>query len=254
MSLYFRKPEKSRMVRILGSTALLLILVGCNTGVPSDTSGNVSATQTRQTNINPSSAMPQAILTQNPSNTISVGGMLTIAPEGEALDCRKFVLASNQPDYSNNQIQQIAEFFNEHLKNPPEPSTLANVQGGFVGNISSWGEFLFQGCEGYWEVTNITQQPVQLVQINLQLTADPQPDTYQYRLIDTCSLPLPPEDVSCFGSGGGPKAYDYAVMVSQANASKIFPGQLNPTESAPTIDPGKTLEVALGVLPADPSS
>jgi hypothetical protein len=250
------------VVRILTGLLLLAFIAGCasspQTNVSSGGSSSSSRSTDSQNNSNSqsssTSAPPDALLAQNPNSEATIPGLLTLAPQGEALGCNQVVLATDRLTYSSDKIQQMGNFLNSPptgSNNIPEPDTLANVQGGYVGDVPNWGLSGLQGCMGDWEITNIGQGPIQIAQINMQLASDPQPDNYQYRFVDRCSLPFPQGQNPCAERGGGAPSISYNFSLGQASASTVIQGQS--LIGQPVIGPGQSLEVQLGLQPADSS-
>ena len=64
-------------------------------------------------------------------------------------------------------------------------------------------------CEVTLYLTNTGNTPLQIPSVGMQLEARPQQNTYQYRLIDACSVQLPPQPGCYSPSGGGADCSNY---------------------------------------------
>lgn len=127
----------------------------------------------------------------------------------------QLVLASDRTTYSQDEITQMRAyvgsssypFLQAGVAGPPAapPSTLRLVIGGSMDLIPTQRLKGLMGpesaCEAILSLTNTGNTPIQIPKIGVQLEARPQPNTYQYHLINVCSLM--PSDLPCGVPGGG---------------------------------------------------
>jgi hypothetical protein len=89
-------------------------------------------------------------------------------------------------------------------------------------------------------LTNTGNTPIQLSRIGVKLKARPQQNTYQYRLIDACSLKVPYCPPTGEGGGGDCSVYFANIQLGQGEQNDVFSAA--PTGfsgcSIPTITPG----------------
>jgi hypothetical protein len=135
-----------------------------------------------------------ALFAQNPGGSFDVDNMLHIDVK-YSFFCGYPVLATDQSTYDPQAIQQMADYmiayFSAYGDVPlhPLPVSLKFAQGIFAGTIANWN-IRGADCQGLLYVTNIGQNPVQIMHIGMKLAVDVAPNTYHYHLMDICSLPL----------------------------------------------------------------
>jgi len=180
-----------------------------------------------------------------------VDGMVRFTPNA-------LVLNSTRLTYDSGEIQQMAAYVNgvEHhfLYDDPGsvqvPNTMQLVPGSLTADIKQWSleRRQDQGCNGTIEITNITKAPIQLSGISAQLNTAPHQNSYSYRLINVCSLPIEDKPTQCppHLRGGGIE-YNYDFHLAMANANMVFEGQRQEDPQGPgtTIRPGDVLTADL---------
>src|SRR5206468_4884398 len=105
------------------------------------------------------------------------------------------------------------------------PDTMQIVLGSLYGELKDWHISNRFGCAMRMDITNIGKTSFQVSQMALRLIADSQHNSYQYRLIDICSLPLPAQDLqySCPpGRGGGILPTIFEFKLKRGNAGTLF--------------------------------
>jgi hypothetical protein len=164
------------------------------------------------------------------------------------------VLATERLTYSADEIQQMRNYLNEIYNNGASittsylvspPPTLQWVPGS-------------RGCGLTLEVSNTGTTTVQISSLGVQLTNAPQPNNYEYRAVDVCSI----AGVSCpFGPSGAGDCSAYVATVNLdpgAPPNTVFAEipQQGAGEGAPcpepTLHPGDTLYFSLGLSSSGP--
>jgi len=94
--------------------------------------------------------------------------------------------------------------------NAEPPPTLRWVLGGPTGEIPATTGI---NCEVNLNLTNTGTTPIQIPKVGVQLETSPQQNSYQYRLIDVCSLfPQPQQRCNFPGGGGGACNFYFATV------------------------------------------
>jgi len=106
------------------------------------------------------------------------------------------------------------------------PPTLRWVLGGLSGS-NPQETITTEGCEAVLTLINTGNTSIQIPKIGVQLKARPQPNTYQYRLIDLCSFQPQPQgqEVGCFspqGGGGGCNVYFATFQLGLGEKNDVF--------------------------------
>ncbi len=137
------------------------------------------------------------------------------------------VLATDHLTYDSAELQQMTTYLATlfDLTNLPltaPPNTLQWVSGSTLGDNKS--AVAISGCYGEMDVTNIGKTTIQIRSMNVRLTAIPRQNTYQYRLIDDCSLL--PRQVPCQlgGTAGGTPGL-YYFQLSKGNIGQVYSSQ-----------------------------
>jgi hypothetical protein len=127
------------------------------------------------------------------------------------------------------------------------PSGFGALLGAFIDSNGSGG------CRSRLEITNTSPDtPFIISQIALVYTANSQPNTYHYNLIDLCSLPIQTKASICNkGRGGGGGIQTYTFKLGTGNANTVVSSQ----ETEPlSISPNQTVYVDLYAAPANTSN
>jgi len=221
-----------KFFKVLLITLLVILLTSCGPGTSRSTRSHVSGTST-------TASSPQA----SPI-AFDIAGLHVQSDYG--IECynheanwfpterANLVLADNHPlQYDAPELQQMSKFatayYNGTLYHPGEPypslpSTLRYSWGGTKLFLSNLG---WIGCFEEIALTNISKDTFEIQSMNVRLTAAPQPNNEQYRLIDICSLlPSPPmQQAGCpLMKGGGALSY-YYFQLNPANVNHIFSPQ-----------------------------
>ncbi len=150
-------------------------------------------------------------------------------PLGIPMD--QLVLASDRMTYSQNEINQMGDYVGTNfnwsaaklLRGGTEPpATLRWVLGGSMdpipGTLDTAPVVLndYFACGATLTLTNIGSTLIQIPQVGVQLEGRPQQNTYQYRLIDACSV-TPQSQVAQDGctpsQGNNPGCGTYAASI-----------------------------------------
>jgi hypothetical protein len=127
------------------------------------------------------------------------------------------ILTNTHPNnYDSSELQQMEKYIKALIdhssKEPPLPATLHWSQGGSV-------------CGASLDITNISQNTVQIQSINMQVTSVPKGNTSHYDLIDACSLLSASERVSCPGLFGGAPSLEYSYVLKKSSIGTLFSPQ-----------------------------
>jgi hypothetical protein len=155
----------------------------------------------------------------------------------------ELVLAQDRLIYSDAEIAQMQAY----LAAPPAgplPPTLRWVPVSAGGDTPSSPASPGVGCGTDLEITNTGQATVQIPQIGVHLRADPQPNTYRYPLVDSCSLST---DACPSGHGNPDCLYKGSITLNSKAAGSLFTSQLLSIcgPGVLTLDPGQTQDVLL---------
>lgn len=122
------------------------------------------------------------------------------------------VLKAHPSHYDSGELQQLESYartFGAGNPEAPLPSTLDRLQGGSF-------------CSGGLQITNISQNTVQIESINMRVTSTPFLNTTHYDLIDTCSLLSAAEKVECPGLFGGGPSLEYTYDLEKVSAGSLI--------------------------------
>ena len=212
------KKQAKAVLRVLLCFIWLILLIGCGST---------------------SSVPPKSTIVASPpiSTDKGVDTAKLFHIEGEPVDCtfdpffqdRGNLVPKVHPDpYDSGELQQLESYMRKLGAGNPEaplPSTLDRLQGGSF-------------CRGGLQITNISQNTIQIKSINMRVTSTPVLNTTHYDLIDTCSLLSGAERVGCPGSfgGGPPNVYTYDLEKALAG-SLILPQNFEPLVLQPSDPP-----------------
>ena len=237
--------------RILITLCLLELITAC--------SSNVHPTPSITPSTNPLSAQNPSLLQPNigKARTLDLAGLLHI--EVNPAFCsptpisNAVVLASKRLEYDAGEIQQMTTFFSQIIgrgiqqlgnflyDDPPAPPATLNVAAGGITGIDPTKN----ACNESMQITNIGNNTIHITGVNLRLLSDTQPNQYQYRLIDSCSLAPAGEkpDDLCFMLGGGGINYYYCFNLNSARKDAVFSSQCQSNQ--PLLDPGQVAFIVL---------
>jgi hypothetical protein len=160
---------------------------------------------------------------------------------GEGLITDQLVLASARTTYSEDEIKQISAYVTPRsiLHHSPAsrakvPSTLRWVSAGSIDLIPGTFDLIQQAsCGAALNLINTGNTPIQVPKVSVQMEARPLPNSYQYRLIDACSvIPKSQElDGTCgpqIGGGGGCAGIYFAsIQLGLGEKNDVFSGVPN---------------------------
>lgn len=241
---------KTHLDIILVTFLLLLSLAGC--GYQNQTAASPNPTATSISGSTPTNSqnyifamnktgvtIDKANLHIDASSGIQCPGNVTLGtpdkPGMYVTSMRGYfiVLATNRLTYDSNEIQQMKDYLGG--QSSKAPSTLQLVLGGPIGGTlpyNSGGDTVghIDDCSISLEITNTGQNTIQIASSSVQIMKSTQKNSYQYRLIDSCTLvPLPgaPVGSPCIFSGGGPGPclhYSAIIKLGSAAANTLFFG------------------------------
>lgn len=156
------------------------------------------------------------------------------------------VLAANRLTYDSYELQQIKDYLgNINPTGMQVPNTLNWVLGGPIGTgrpfqVDGSPAGYFVGCGFSMQITNTSQSIIQIANVGLKLNAAAQQNTYQYRLIDVCTVV--PTNCRFGGIPGGCSFSVATIQISQGPANRVFsaaPIAANPSCGELTLNPGE---------------
>jgi hypothetical protein len=191
---------------VLILTLLMLLLAACGSqGKPQTTGSRPSGSGTSASSDLPVSQAQHIVCN---GDSLHVEGWI---------ECPQYtVLAQNRLTYDAGEIQTIKNYYNPQSgagQQPQMPSSLAIVSGG--------------PCTASIELTNTGSTPVIVEKVGIQLLTTPHHNTYQYRLIDQCSL-----FSGCIPGGTGSPAcffHQASVHISGTNVGAVYDSPPSPT-------------------------
>ena len=161
------------------------------------------------------------------------------------------VLATDRLSYNEDEIQQMRDYLHSMYQNMASmsisylvspPTTLSWVMGGL-------------DCRIEFQITNISpSSTIQITSLGVQLTSTPQPNNYQYRTIDACTVLDPSDaqqvcpqlyslDTSCI--------YNVGINLNGGQANDVLtdtPTALDPLQQCNgTIDQNATITFAISL-------
>ncbi|GCE09176.1 hypothetical protein [Dictyobacter aurantiacus] len=221
---------------------------------PSATAGEPGKTEQAKATAPSTTSSGASQLTIPGLFTIS-GGISTSAffrsSEGS---CLGTALSTNRLTYTTDELQEMYNYY-INGDSMPLPQTLTQIDGGSTTSSPSMLLPQFENCPTGWEITNIGQQPIQLVQLRMKLLAEPTAADTQYRLVDYCSVlrEVHPEIDSgtCPGLGGQVQPISYMFFFGSGHAGTVVQGQ-STTLAAPkeqTIVPKDTAFLQFRFMP-----
>lgn len=203
------KKQTGAVVRTLLYSVLLMLLIGCGSTTTTFSSASTA-------------------------NRVDLASLFHIDTEPIACtfdpffqDWGNLVLKAHPNSYDSPELQQLESYARALGGGKPEaplPSTLDRLPGGSF-------------CRGGLQITNISQNTVQIESINMHVTSTPLLNTIRYDLIDTCSLLSGAERAGCPGAFGGGPPLVYTYDLGKASVgSRILPQSPGPL----VLQPGDT--------------
>jgi hypothetical protein len=195
------------------------------------------------------------LFAQNPGGSFEADNLLRIDVK-KNFSCGYPVLAAAQLTYDPKAVQQMTNYiilnYFQDTSSPVLPASLKFAQGIFAGIIPHWN---LRGvdCQSLIWITNIGQDPVQIMQIGMKLAKEVSPNTYAYHLVGVCSLPLGkwvrycPLNIQAVV--GGMPSYIDTFHLTSTQAMAVVQDQVT---NQPVLHPGATISVKL-VLPTNGS-
>ncbi|HEU5377803.1 MAG TPA: hypothetical protein VFV38_20460 [Ktedonobacteraceae bacterium] len=199
--MHARIPSGTNSLKIVVTTLLILLLVGCGTDANSPSGVT-----------HPQQATPSDIPSSLSAHSISIDIAHMHIYSKEAISCINYpalgtsvfygvdnlVLNGQRLDYDPTEIQQMRSYIAAVYGSvrspsiiPALPSTLRWVSGTTVSDYDGIPSNLLEsGCYGEMDLTNTGSNPILIQSIQVQLTAPPvriNPSS-QYRMIEICSL------------------------------------------------------------------
>lgn len=211
---------------------LLLIIVLAACGSNAATVSSPSGAHAKSTEKKPTATSPS--LLSNLANLLSPNAVKINVQAGNLLiqsdagfQCPaagteqwpdQLVLASGRATYSKDEIQQMRDSLGSNAGGSPEtPPTLRWVLGGSVDPIPGTPSVLAPEtpCGAILNLTNTGSVPIQIPKIGVQLEARSLTNSYQYHLINYCSvIPQQMLQGGCYVPfGGGPECDSYAASI-----------------------------------------
>ncbi|MHB8597612.1 MAG: hypothetical protein ACYDER_12475 [Ktedonobacteraceae bacterium] len=220
---------------------LVIMLAACNSTAatfssPAGTSPGKAAQAPTRVPTTSSVSVPARspdVLHANVANiTVKTGHLLIQSVEGflcpynEIGPVDQLVLASDRTNYSQNEIAQMRAYIETNsgtnaanflTKGAEPPPTLRWVLGGSADAIP--GAFASSSCGANLMLTNTGNTPIQIPEVGVQLETRPQQNSYQYHLIDACSL------IQCGpgpGSSGSCDVYNVSIPLGLGEKNTVF--------------------------------
>ncbi len=269
---YSRQSLSPSVASILVVFFLVIMLAACDsTAATNSTSAQPhSGSTAKKTASTPKTSNISSNLTLNGANIhAQVGNLLIQSSDGiqcpysssnkSDTELGQLVFASDRTTYNQSEIAQISTYLtyienhsgNEGaLKGGTEPPpTLRWISGGETTLVpgTAPGIVGFADCTALFTLTNTGNTPIQLSKVGAKLQARPQQNTYQYHLIDACSLKVPFCPPTGEGGGGDCSVYLANIQLGQGEQNDVFSAV--PTGfsgcSTPTITPGVQINLIL---------
>jgi hypothetical protein len=196
------------------------------TPTPSPTSVNTfNQNGTPVLNRGPLSIDVSGLLIQSTEGIQCALGLPNFGREGQLgnhIGSDLLVLAADRFTYSQDEIQLIANYLNSIF-------TSGNTASSFLRSPPTLLNWVpgSQSCTGAFQITNTGNIPIQISAVGIQVTQNPQQNSYNYRTIDACTV-LPAsvqENTPCgFGpSGAGNCSVYFAnIHLQGAKADSVF--------------------------------
>lgn len=200
--------------KVIVACLLLFLLAACGSN---SVAGGAPPTSTRASGApHPKTGFPLALnardITLKAGNLLiqSTGGFQCPSVVGPSSMPGQLTFASGRTTYSQAEIAQMRTYMDKDIVNgragiASPPPTLRWILGGTTDKIPG-AAVGFTDCGGLMTLTNTGTTPIQIPEVGVELQVSPQQNTYQYRLINICSVvPIDPNAVytGCPPPGGG---------------------------------------------------
>ena len=259
MQLFLLSKQKLSISRVFVSVLLIILLAACGT----DTVTTASPIQphpsetVNKPEIIDTPLQAGAALSHNAAKLSVDAGNLRIqsevgfqCPNEEpfgSVPMDQLVLASNRTTYSQDEIAQMRAYveqnfsaYDELVGGKEPPPTLRWVLGASMDPIPGEEPASDYPCGAELDLTNTGNTLIQIPKVGVRLEKRPQENSYQYRLIDYCSL-LPPSQ-ECppgMGSTGPCGVYSALIQLGLGEKNTFFSAVPGVPGCGPlTIDPG----------------
>lgn len=222
-------------IKLLIIVVILTLLVGCG-------STNRNNGQAAETNVNhietPTDTSTASDLANHPSankgNVVVDADSLHIQSD-DRIECPQgdhpkpffppnhLVLATSRTMYNSTEVQQIKSYVNALFQSDDSTTTLIDSIATPLPVSLTWASG-DMGCAVTLQITNTGDTTIQIPQVDVRLTAAPQQNNYQYRLIDVCSIILS-DSCRCSGcgAGGGSCSYYFAnIHLGTGQQGSVF--------------------------------
>ncbi len=250
-SIHLRESPKQRGSSTFASFLLVIMLVACGKSpvtIPSSAKPSPSNT-TNQLIKTPATTSSSSDLHLNGSQITVDRGNLRIQSKvgfqcpyyqiGVPTD--QLVLASDRMTYTQDEIKQMGDYVGGNTSaasllqgGKVPPPTLRWVLGGSMhpipgtmGDGPGTSNSVYSACGGTLTLTNTGSTPIQIPRVNIRLEERPQQNSYQYRLIDACSV-MPQSYIavySCIPSQGNNsrcKLYTASIRLGLGGQNTVF--------------------------------
>lgn len=234
----FRKSPIFSFPKAVVTFLLVVVLAACGTNAsttsppaqlnPSSTPNQPTATPTTIPTVSPSSFNPNAEKISEDTGSLLIQSALGFqCPNDQAVSGfggvqNQLVFTSDHTIYSQDEIAQIKSYMQS---GGSPPSTLQSILGGSVDPIPGVGDNhdqYYAPCGVDLTLTNNGNTAIQIPHVGVQLQRPPEQNSYQYRLVDACSLgsqpPCPPV------GGGGPicNKYSATIQLGQGEQGTVY--------------------------------
>lgn len=174
------------------------------------------------------------------------------------------VLATDRLTYDQAEVNQLTAFIGSqgdnlgYLDGPSLPETLRYITGSAPISIFSKDALGGQQvdstpCFVKMELTNISQEALQIPQVHLRYLSSAKPNTQLYRLINVCSIGPRTQTTCPYFPGAGPgEGYGVRFTIGRGPTNTIYsdkPGSIQPgpMPAIPTLRPGDAAKITIEI-------
>jgi hypothetical protein len=183
------------------------------------------------------------------------------------IHCSRVVLKDLRSSYDQGSLQQIHDYVSNYLSGISSMIQVGLAAENYVPEDDAGLPSLPQSlelksgasaCNANYSITNTGNQPVQILSVGLTFTAPTQSNTTKYNLIDLCSV----IEQGCLFGGNPPCSSVAEISLSPGQAAahvdgpirgELF-GQPSPDCDAPTLAPGKAVDVRVHITSTAPNT